>query len=115
MAFIYAVTADLFFAERFERALQQLGHQVYMVDLSEGEPPATLPDGLQLALIDLEAGDVALAELTRAKAAGLKILAFGPHVEAERFRAAQAAGADRVVAKSKLTASFPELIAGLLA
>ncbi|MFZ5815034.1 MAG: hypothetical protein ACOY93_06985 [Bacillota bacterium] len=114
MAFIYAVTADLFFAERFERALQQLGHQARVVDLSAGPAPGPLPEGTQLALIDLEAGPVALELVRAARAAGVKVLAFGPHVETELRHAAREAGADRVVTKSKLTASFGELIAGML-
>lgn len=111
MAMIYAVTADLFFAERFERALQQLGHEARVVDLSAGGAPEGLPAGVQLALIDLEAGPVALDLIRAARAAGVKSLAFGPHVDTELRHAAREAGADQVVTKSRLTTSFAELIA----
>lgn len=113
MAFVYAVTADLFFAERFEQALRQLGHQAQVVDLSAGPAPGALPEGVNLALIDLEAGPVALALVRQARAAGVKVLAFGPHVDLDLHQAAREAGADRVVPRSKLTASFAELIASL--
>lgn len=114
MAFIYAVTADLFFGERFEHALRQLGHQAEVVDLSAGPAPSALPESINLALIDLEAGPVALELVRRARAAGVKVIAFGPHVDTDLRHAAQEAGADRVVTKSKLTASFPDLIASML-
>jgi DNA-binding NarL/FixJ family response regulator len=114
MAFVYAITADLFFAERFERALQQLGHRARVIDLSGGPAPEALPAGVDLALVDLEAGPAALELVRQARSAGVKVLAFGPHVDAERRQAAQEAGADRVVTKSKLTASFAQLIASML-
>lgn len=113
MAFIFAVTADLFFAERFEHALRQLGHEARVVDLSAGPAPDALPGGTDLALIDLEAGPVALDLVQKARAAGVKVLAFGPHVDTELHEAARQAGADQVVAKSKLTRSLAELIDGL--
>lgn len=114
MAFVYAVTADLFFGERFERALAQLGHQAQVVDLSAGPAPEALPGGVDLALVDLEAGPVALELVRTARAAGVKVLAFGPHVDTELRQAAEAAGADRVVTKSRLTASFADLLASML-
>lgn len=114
MAFVYAVTADLFFGERFEHALRQLGYQAEVVDLSAGPAPQALPESINLALIDLEAGPVALELVRTARAAGVKVLAFGPHVDTDLRHAAQEAGADRVVTKSKLTASFAELIASML-
>lgn len=114
MAFVYAVTADLFFGERFEHALGHLGHRAQVVDLSAGPAPQALPAGVDLALIDLEAGPAALDLVRVARAAGVKVLAFGPHVDTALRHAAQEAGADRVVTKSKLTASFAELIASML-
>lgn len=114
MAFVYAVTVDLFFGERFDHALRQLGHQAQVVDLSAGPAPEALPAGVDLALIDLEAGPAALDLVRAARAAGVKVLAFGPHVDTDLRHAAQEAGADRVVTKSRLTASFADLLAVML-
>jgi len=54
-----------------------------------------------LVVMDLTARD-ALATIERLlrEFPGLDILAFGPHVDAEGFRAAKAAGASEVVARS---------------
>lgn len=114
MAVIYAVTTDLFFGERLDRALNEMGHQPTVVDLSTGSAPEALPPGTALAIIDLEAGPVALEQVRAARQAGVKVLAFGPHVEVAARRAAEEAGA-QVVTKSKLTSSFADLVAAALA
>lgn len=113
MSAVLVVVNDLFFAERLGGALQHLGHQATVVDLSMDALPATLP-AVDLLLVDLEGGEPALAAVRAAKAAGMPVLAFGPHVELALREAALAAGASRVVAKSKLTASFPELLGEFL-
>lgn len=117
MATVYAVAADLFFAERLERALRELGHTPLVVDLSaggEGAAGEAAPDsGAGLAIIDLEAGAAALSAIRAARQRGIPVLAFGPHVAVEARRAAEAAGA-RVVTKSQLTRSFADLVAGML-
>lgn len=110
MAFVYVVVRDLFFAERVENALRQLGHQVKVTDISQ-EGKADLPAGADLLLVDLEAEEPALSAIEAAHRAGIRVLAFGPHTEVELWQAAKAAGADRVVAKSKLTTAFADLIA----
>lgn len=117
MAIVYALAADLFFAERLERALRELGHAPRVVDLSTGgeglagqEIP---PEGTGLAIVDLEAGEAALAQIQAARQRGIPVLAFGPHVDVEARRAAEAAGA-RVVTKAQLTRSFAELVGALV-
>ena len=117
MAIVYALAADLFFAERLEKALQDLGHSPCVVDLSAGEDDPARdpdpPDGADLAIVDLEAGDAALALVRAARLRGIPVLAFGPHVDAEARRSADAAGA-RVVTKSQLTRSIAELVSDML-
>lgn len=113
MSFIYAVVNDLFFADRIENALQQLGHQAKVVDLSlDGAGP--IPPGTNMVLVDLEAGEAALETIRAAKGNDLPVLAFGPHTDLALREAALQAGATRVVAKSKLTSSFPDLVADML-
>lgn len=114
MADVYALTADLFFGERLEQALKQLNHQGRVVTLSDGPAPVSLPEGVQLVIVDLEAGEATIEAVRQAKTAGAKVLAFGPHVDLDLRRAAREAGADQVVTKSKLTASFAELVAALV-
>lgn len=110
MARIFAAAADLFFAERLGSALTQLGYQPEVADLSAGKP-TRVPADAHLAVIDLEGGDVALALIRQARAAGVPVLAFGPHTDAALRRAALQEGAVKAVAKSKLTADFPSLVA----
>jgi hypothetical protein len=110
---IYAVCNDLFFAERLENALKQLGHTAHIDDLSLGGP-VTLPAGSALVLADLEAGAGALAIIREARQQGINVLAFGPHTDLALRQAGLDAGATQVVAKSKLTNSFADLVAGML-
>lgn len=114
MAYVYAVVNDLFFADRLGNALGQLGHQAKVVDLSLDQLPP-FPDGANLLLADLEAGEPALAAIAAATARNVPVLAFGPHTDLDLRERALQAGATKVVAKSKLTSSFPELVAELLA
>jgi DNA-binding NarL/FixJ family response regulator len=113
MSLVYAVVTDLFFADRIGNALKQLGHEAEVTDISLGAAPA-LPPGVNLIIIDLEAGEPAFATITMARDAGLPVLAFGPHTESALREAALAAGATRVVPKSKLTTSFAELVTAML-
>jgi CheY-like chemotaxis protein len=113
MSRILVVVNDLFFGERLGHALPQLGHQARVVDLSMDSLPAELPPA-DLLLVDLEGGEPALAAIRQAKAAGMPALAFGPHVDLALREAALAAGAAKVVAKSKLTSSLAELLAEFL-
>lgn len=113
MATIYAVTADLFFAERLQQALTQLAHQPRVFDLSAGERPSGLVEAA-LVIVDLEGGEAALGLVREAQASGTPVLAFGPHVDLDLRKAALEAGATRVVTKSKLTQAFADLVAELL-
>jgi hypothetical protein len=113
LAVVHVVVNDLFFADRLGNALRQLGHQGRVVDVSmEGTEP--LPAGIDLLVADLEAGEPALAAIRAAREAGVPVLAFGPHTDLALRESALTAGATRVVAKSKLTTSFPELIEELI-
>jgi selenophosphate synthetase-related protein len=115
MALIWTVVQDLFFGEALGSGLARLGHEAVILDASDpgttqGEPPP----GAVALIADLEAGELALQAIRGAKAAGIPILAFGPHVDLDLRERALAAGAGQVVAKSKLTRSFPALVAQLL-
>lgn len=114
MARIYALVADLFFAERIQNALAGLGHEATVVDASQ-ESVADLPAGTELAIVDLEAGEGALRAIALARAAGAPALAFGPHTDLALRQSALDAGASQVVAKSRLVTEFPNLVSRLLA
>lgn len=113
MADLFLLVNDLFFADRLANGIRQAGHEAVVADLSFGDS-WSLPSGARLAIIDLEAGPPALQAIAEAAGRGLPVLAFGPHTDLALRQQALDAGADKVVAKSKLTSSFAELIAEML-
>jgi CheY-like chemotaxis protein len=102
---VLAVVTDLFFQSRISSAAQRAGRRVRYISLAEqvGE--------FRLALVDLDAGTDVLAAIRRLRATSPSpIVAFGPHVDTDRRKAARASGADRVLAKSKFVTDLPEII-----
>jgi DNA-binding NarL/FixJ family response regulator len=85
---------DLMSRTRIESAWKAAGAQVLRKNASEQ------PD---LVVMDLTARN-ALDEITRLRGANpdLDILAFGPHVDGDAFKAAKAAGASELVARGKV-------------
>lgn len=82
---------DLMSRVRIESAWKQAGAQILKKTATER------PDFI---VIDLTARDaLAHIERLRAEFPGVDILAFGPHVDGEGFRAAKAAGATELVAR----------------
>ena len=113
---VVALVHDLFFAVRIRDTLRPLGYRVEVANSEEklagalrGDPPALLLVDLAFAAIDPPRRIAALKadEATRA----IPILAFGPHLDHAARKAAQDAGADRVVANSKLAEDLPALVA----
>lgn len=112
MANVLVVVNDLFFADRLANGLTSTGHAGQVVDLSM-DPVPTIAPGTELVIVDLEAGDPAFEIIRSARALQTPVLAFGPHTDTALRQQALDAGADRVVAKSKLTTNFGELIAAM--
>jgi hypothetical protein len=104
---VLAVVTDLFFQSRISAAARAAGRRVRFVS-----DPAQIGQDYRLAVVDLDSP--AGTPATIATLAGLSsghIIAFGPHVDTERRKAARAAGARRVLAKSKFAADLPHLLA----
>jgi hypothetical protein len=70
-------------------------------------------------LVDLEVGDGVIDFIRRARASSngnrIFILAFGPHVAADRFEAARRAGADRVIARGAFADRISQIVSELAA
>lgn len=112
-ALVAAVVQDLFFGERVEQGLTRLGCRAAVAE--RYEPERLIADRPALLVVDLESPRPQWEALIRAAhAAGIPVLAFGSHVDREAREAALAAGATRVVAKSRFTTGFDDLIAELL-
>lgn len=106
MVDVIAVVTDLFFQSRISAAATRAGRTVrYVRSLDELQHL----EGYRLALVDLDADLDALAAISRLAAISPPV-AFGPHVETERRKAARAAGAGRVLAKSKFVTELPRLM-----
>jgi CheY-like chemotaxis protein len=114
---VLAVVHDLFFAIRIRDTLRPRGYQVEVAKSADALRQAlAVPAGLPaLIIVDLAfaasdpPGLIAGLKADPATAA-LPILAFGSHLDHAARDAARAAGADRVVANSKLAADLPDLV-----
>ena len=104
MARVLAV-ADLMLGSKVEATLSAAGHEVTLAP-SLREAPL---EGVELLVADLDLeSPEALVGL------GFPVLGFYSHVEVETKRAAEAAGIDLAVPRSRLARELPELAARLL-
>ena len=106
-----ALITDLFFTSRISAAARKASRQVRFVrsapELDGIEEPSVV-------LVDLDA-DVDVIEMIRVIAGrgwAASIIAFGPHLDTVKRKAARAAGADRVLAKSKFVTELPRIMEG---
>jgi hypothetical protein len=106
VARIVAIAPDLLLGSRITETLSAAGHDV---TLSPSASEAPL-DGAELLIADLEGTNPdALVGL------GVPVLGFYPHTDAELRQAAEAAGVDLVVPRSRLAREMPQLVDRLLA
>jgi hypothetical protein len=107
VARIIAIAPELMFASRIEVTLGAAGHQVELT-------AAVAEAG------DLERADLLIADLDREPAdavvgLGMPVLGFYSHTDADTRKAAEAAGVDIVVPRSRMAREMPELVERLLA
>ena len=105
MARIVAISADLLLGSKVEAMLVAAGHEV---TLSPALTQAPL-DEVDLIVADLDAeSPEALVGI------GIPVLGYYSHVEVDTREAAEAAGVDLVVPRSRMARELPTLAAGLL-
>ena len=105
MARVLAVVTDLMLASRVAEGLGAAGHEVTVV----ASPPEAPPEGVELVVADLDVADPeAVAGL------GPPVLGFYSHVDSATREAAQAAGLDLVIPRSRMSRELPELVERLL-
>jgi hypothetical protein len=103
MARVYVACDDLFFRVKLGAALQAMG-----------EETGVAPDEADVAIVDLDLRrEDPIARIGMLKEHGVKVLAFAPHVERDKRRAAQAAGADLVAFRSQIAEDLPGLLGRL--
>lgn len=106
MARVVALTADLMLGSKVEATLSAAGHEV---TLSPSLQEAPL-DEADLIVADLDLGSPeALVGL------GVPVLGYYSHVDVETRAAAEAAGIDLAVPRSRMARELPQLAARLLA
>jgi nucleoside-diphosphate-sugar epimerase len=103
VARVLAVVPDLMLSSRVAEALGAAGHEVQVV--------AALPDSVDAEVI---IGDLDAVDAAALAAAGPPTLGFYSHVDVDTRRAAEAAGVDAVVPRSKMVRDLPALVEGLL-
>lgn len=111
---VLALAADLLFASRIRAAAQSAGVELRLVRSVDQALESARAGARHLILdLDLRAGDpVALIEAIRADpaTADLEVTGFVSHVNEDRIRAARAAGATRVLARSAFVRDLPRLL-----
>jgi hypothetical protein len=105
MARVVAVAPDLMLGSKVEATLAAAGHEVTLTpSLAEGGW-----DGVELIVADLDTENPeALVGL------GMPVLGYYSHVNVETRQAAEAAGVDLVVPRSRLARELPQLAERLL-
>jgi hypothetical protein len=111
MKTILLLIPDLFFSTKVEDAARRLGYQVESVG-PEGDFETVVADkNPALVLLTFErTGDAWQRLASVAHRAGVKVLAFGSHMNVEAFKRAKELGCDEVVANSRLSADLPNLL-----
>ncbi len=113
---VLGLVPDLMFGTQIERVLEHLGYAVELVRDAPGLTARAREAAPALVLIDLAARGSDVPAAIRALKAdstteSIPVIAFGPHLDAAAQQAARAAGADAVVANSKLAFDLPGLVA----
>jgi hypothetical protein len=105
VARVVAIAPDLMLGSRIAVGLSAAGHEV-TISPSMAEAPL---DGAELLVADLDSEPAeALVGL------GVPVLGYYRHTNPEVREAAEAAGVDLVVPRSRLARELPQLAAGLL-
>ncbi len=114
---LLAVTNDLMTAAPIEHAGRQLGLPLRTASLAQCRE---LQQGssVQLVLLDLNAVDQVAEAVTTLRTVlhkDVPIVAFGPHVHAEKLQAARQAGCTQVLTRGQFHGRANEIIAAALA
>jgi len=117
-AHILALEKDLFFSVKMRDTLRHHDIEVKTVrNLPAFEERLIAKDEGLLALVIVNTATIGVdweSAIRKARTAGLKVLAFGSHMDLEARSKALEAGAQRVVANSKFTSDMPGLVKRML-
>ena len=105
MAQVVSIAEDLMLASRVDVMLTGAGHHVI---LARSLQEASL-DGAELIVADLE-----VASPEELSGAGVPVLGYYSHVDVDTKKAADAAGIDMAVPRSRMARELPALVERLL-
>jgi CheY-like chemotaxis protein len=114
MAAVVAVIDDLFFVSKLEETAKQVGAELHVMRAADFRAESLRDAQPALAVFDLNAASANPVELIRqlkadAELKGIPVVAFLSHVQVDLQRAAQQAGADQVLPRSKFTAQLADI------
>ena len=113
-----ALEKDLFFSVKMRDTLHYYDIEVKTVrNLSAFEESLEAKDDQKFALAIINIATIGVdweTAIRQARIAGLKVLAFGSHMDLQARSKALEAGARRVVANSKFTSDMPALVQRML-
>lgn len=116
---ILAVVSDLFFDAKITATARVVGVEVVAVRTIDAAA-ARLADARAAAVtglivdLSLPAGDpIGFVRAVKASTPGVRVVAFLPHVEADRRRAAKEAGADEVLPRSRFSETLGAILGRL--
>ena len=114
MSVVCCVVSDLIFATKIRSTAAALGVEVAVVR-DRAAMLLHLDDAATVILdLNLNSDDaVELIRLARARPAAPRIIAYCAHVDKELATAAEEAGADAVMPRSKFVATLPEILTGV--
>jgi hypothetical protein len=104
VARVLAIVPDLMLSSRVEESLRSAGHDVAVVQ--------SLPDPVEADVLVCDLDAVDAKEVARA---GPPAVGFYSHVDIETKNAADAAGIDLAVPRSRMARELPQLVEKLLA
>ncbi|MGD2062163.1 MAG: response regulator [Nitrospirota bacterium] len=116
---VLTAISDFFFAAKVEATLKAHGYTVVKAGSAADIDREITDDAPACLVIDLDHKRLdamqVIEQLKGDTAVRLRVLAYTNHGNVEGIRRALALGADKVVARSELSAHLPQLVAGLSA
>ena len=111
MKTILLYVPNLFFSTKIEDTAGKLGYKVESVGVDADFDTVIAKVNPVLVLLTFERSGEAWQELASAACrAGVRVLAFGSHMNVNAFRRAKELGCDEVVANSRMSAELPKLL-----
>lgn len=107
--------SDLFFAVKVAETLKHTGFATRTVRRAGDFAAALEAERPAVALVNAGARGLAWrGSVEQARAAGVPVVVYAPHVDVETHEVARAAGATSVIANSKLASDLPGVVARAL-